>query len=85
MNIIATIRTFLGLVPSTEKAIAGFTKAAAHLDFVAEYAAAVIAAHAEKIASLKARIDSIAKARLDAFARRDRAKTIAARVNAIVS
>jgi hypothetical protein len=38
-----------------------------------------------KIDNLDAAIDRAAKNRLDAFARRDRAKTIADRVNALVS
>jgi hypothetical protein len=77
MNIITTIRVLLGRV-STEKAIAGFTKAAAQLD-------AVIQIENTKIDNLDAAIDRAAKNRLDAFARRDRAKTIADRVNALVS
>jgi hypothetical protein len=85
MNIITTIRTFLGLVPSTEKALAGFTKATAKLEAVVAHEAALIDAHAAKIAKLESNITATAKARLDAFTRRDRASTIVARVNALVS
>jgi hypothetical protein len=77
MNIITTIRVLLGHV-STERAIAGFTKAAAQLD-------AVIQIENTKIDNLDAAITRAAQNRLDAFTRRDRAATIAARVNALVS
>ncbi|ESY42022.1 hypothetical protein X747_14590 [Mesorhizobium sp. LNJC384A00] len=84
MNIITTIRTLLGLVPSTEKAIAGFNKAAAKLEAVVAHEATVIDALAGKIEKLEDSIASTAAARLDAFARRDRAKTIADRVAALI-
>lgn len=85
MNIIATIRNFLGLVPSTEKALTGFTKAAAKLEAVVAHEATVIDAHAARIAKLEEAVTKTAAARLAAFARRDRASTIVARVNALVS
>ncbi|WP_085025228.1 hypothetical protein [Ensifer aridi] len=64
--------------PTTEKAIAGITKALDQLD-------AVVAAENREIDRQDAVIDKAAKARLDAFTRRDRAAQIAKRFNDLVA
>lgn len=58
--------------PSTEKAIASISRALDELD-------AVVAAENGQIDTLNAEIEAKAKARLDAFTRRDRAAGIAKR------
>ncbi|TIQ65469.1 MAG: hypothetical protein E5X41_15025 [Mesorhizobium sp.] len=78
MNLIHTIRAFLGLVPTTEKAIAGITKAIDNLN-------AVVQIENDAIDALDARISKAAAARLDAFTRRDRAAKIAGRIDALIA
>ncbi len=84
MNIIATIRALLGLVPTTEKAISSLVKAAERLEAVAFHEADLIDAHSAKIVKLKDAINQTEQARKEASARADRANRVAANVNALI-
>ncbi|MDW9519112.1 hypothetical protein GOB43_17770 [Sinorhizobium meliloti] len=72
------IKAHLSFRPTTEKAIKGITAALEELD-------AVVAHENREIEKQDAAIDRAAKARLDAFTRRDRAEQIAKRFNDLVA
>lgn len=76
-----TILSFLALFtfrPTTEKAVAGITKALDQLD-------AVVAAENKELSRLEDQITKAATKRIDAFERRDRATKIAQRFNDLVA
>ncbi|MEY9719297.1 hypothetical protein ABIA22_001787 [Sinorhizobium fredii] len=77
-NVIAKLVALVSRKPSTEKAIAGITKALDHLDAVVEHEKA-------QIARLDDKITLAAKKRLDAFTRRDRAAQVADRFAQLVA
>ncbi|RVP63860.1 hypothetical protein CN074_25025 [Sinorhizobium medicae] len=77
-NLLAKIVALVARRPTTEKAIAGITKALDHLD-------AVVVAENEELNRLDDKITKAAKQRMDAFARRDRAAQVAQRFADLVA
>lgn len=76
-NLMTLIRTALGFVPSTERAIAGITKAVSELDAVVKAEEAAITAHV-------AAVDRHRQGILDATERANRAERIAKKFSDLV-